>query len=454
MATDYLLNQNGASYYYQAQKAGNYQFTSLDDIINQFMVSYVGEDKLIPKAKRFDVAFHAQRALAELSFDTFKSLKAQELTVPNSLKIPVPHDYVNYTKIAWTDSAGIEHPIYPTSKTSNPQFKGNLVDFDDSHFTTDASNWTLGTGFSWTNQTSYGGAIIGGTADDSVVLTQVAIGTQIKYKIDGIKHGAKYSIRWRTQKAEDVHATEGKFKVVMYGEQGYKATVGRDTTNDYFAFSVGAGNGSASIELWATSKQWETTTDTDSHTLMFEVVDEEWFGVLDQVTVAETYPSDAGVQHGNNNSISVSKTWSNYNSATPSENQDDYQDDTYWKMSGNRYGLDPQHAQANGSFYIDPLTGFVHFSSNLSGKTVIIKYISDSLGTLEEMQVHKFAEEAMYKWMLYGILSTRANVRENVVRRFKKERFAAIRTAKLRLSNIKLEEITQVLRGKSKQIKH
>jgi hypothetical protein len=38
--------------------------------------------------------------------------------------------------------------------------------------------------------------------------------------------------------------------------------------------------------------------------------------------------------------------------------------------------------------------------------------------------------------------------------RFKKEKFAAVRQAKLRLSNIKLEEITQILRGKSKQIKH
>ena len=70
------------------------------------------------------------------------------------------------------------------------------------------------------------------------------------------------------------------------------------------------------------------------------------------------------------------------------------------------------------------------------------------------MQVHKFAEEAMYKWIAHAILSTRANVQEYVVQRFKKERFAAIRTAKLRLSNIKLEEITQILRGKSKQIKH
>jgi len=70
------------------------------------------------------------------------------------------------------------------------------------------------------------------------------------------------------------------------------------------------------------------------------------------------------------------------------------------------------------------------------------------------MQVHKFAEEAMYKCIAHAIVATRANTPEQLVRRFKKERFAAIRTAKLRLSNLKLEELTQILRGKSKQIKH
>ena len=147
-------------------------------------------------------------------------------------------------------------------------------------------------------------------------------------------------------------------------------------------------------------------------------------------------------------------TTANYKSGTPPENQDDYQDDTYWPMDGSRYGLDPQHAQANGSFYIDCHSGKIHFSSNISGKTVILDYISDSLGTDGEMQVHKFAEEAMYKWISHAVLSGRANVPEYQVSRLKKERFAAIRTAKLRLSNIKLEEITQILRGKSKQIKH
>mgnify|MGYP003638341956 FL=1 len=76
------------------------------------------------------------------------------------------------------------------------------------------------------------------------------------------------------------------------------------------------------------------------------------------------------------------------------------------------------------------------------------------MGTLEEMVVHKFAEEAMYKCIAYAVLCGRANVQEYIVRRFKKDRFAAVRNAKLRLSNLKLEELTQVMRGKSKQIKH
>jgi hypothetical protein len=46
------------------------------------------------------------------------------------------------------------------------------------------------------------------------------------------------------------------------------------------------------------------------------------------------------------------------------------------------------------------------------------------------------------------------NVPEYLVARFKKERFAAIRQAKLRLSSLKMEELAQVMRGKSKQIKH
>ena len=69
------------------------------------------------------------------------------------------------------------------------------------------------------------------------------------------------------------------------------------------------------------------------------------------------------------------------------------------------------------------------------------------------MQVHKFAEDAMYIWIMHAVLST-SNYGQALVPRLTKEKFAAIRKAKLRLSNLKIEELTQVLRGKSKHIKH
>ena len=69
------------------------------------------------------------------------------------------------------------------------------------------------------------------------------------------------------------------------------------------------------------------------------------------------------------------------------------------------------------------------------------------------MVVQKFWEEACYKNIAYGVLSTRSNIPEYLVQRYKKERFAETRKAKIRLSNIKIEEFAQVLKGMSKQIK-
>jgi len=162
-----------------------------------------------------------------------------------------------------------------------------------------------------------------------------------------------------------------------------------------------------------------------------------------------------GDADGNIDLQTSSNTWDNYSAATvDSQPHDGHDTSTYDDLVGQRYGIDPELAQTNGSFYINDLKGRIHFSSNLSGQTVILKYISDSLGTDAEMQVHKFAEEAMYKYIAHAILATKADVPEYLVARFKKEAYASKRQAKLRLSNIKLEEITQILRGKSKHLKH
>jgi hypothetical protein len=103
---------------------------------------------------------------------------------------------------------------------------------------------------------------------------------------------------------------------------------------------------------------------------------------------------------------------------------------------------------------MDENSGMIHFSSAISGKTVVLHYVSDGLFGLGSQKVHKFAEEAMYRYIAHAILAGKANVPEYVVQRLKKEKFAAIRQTKLRLSNLKLEELSQTLRGKSKHIKH
>ena len=127
-----LLDGTTQQAYYQGNDFGNYQFTSLEDVINQFIAVYVGENKIINKISRASVAFHAQRALEELSFDTFKSIKAQEIVLPPSNTMILPQDYVNYTRVMWSDSSGIKHPIYPTRDTQNPfQIKQD----DDGNYT-------------------------------------------------------------------------------------------------------------------------------------------------------------------------------------------------------------------------------------------------------------------------------------------------------------------------------
>ncbi len=542
--------------YYEGEDLGNYQFTSLDDIISQFQIAYVGEDKIISKIKRADVAFHAQRALQELSFDTLKSVKAQEIVLPPTLSMILPRDYVNYTKVSTVDSAGIKHPLYPTKDTSNPfsvKQKGTgAYSFDNSgelvknHTFNESINGTWeytpaspAASASWTNASevdnqgqyfakykydkigtqsgdttfpwndlqagklnfeSYPHKKFGGTAAgwareygawqkidvsnlffiDLEVNGQSA--AQIKDNVDIACDFGELRVGLSTVDPEEVAISQG--------------TVARNSLPINVRLATGSGAGNFSIHRAENYDlgylEWNDGTSSWKHLRDVDVSEYDYVWVWVQsvspwtsysITEFTTPPGDDPGEpnvsvFGNSGSVNrvgaikinsaepdnmlresyadrSSTARNNYNSSTPSENtNDDYEDDTYWPANGSRYGIDPVRAQINGSFYVDNRLGKINFSSNISGKTVILDYISDSLGTDEEMQVHKFAEEAMYKCIAYAILSTRANTQEYIIQRFKKERFAAMRTAKLRMSNIKIEELTQILRGKSKWIKH
>jgi hypothetical protein len=446
-----ILDGTTQSAYYSGNDFGNYQFVSLDDIITQFQIAYVGEGKIIPKIKRTDVAFHAQRALQELSFDTFKSFKAQEIVVPATLQMILPQDYVNYTKVSWVDSAGIKHLLYPMGKTSNPSKINQNT--NGTYFTNLVLNPSLESNIdNWTNlATNPAGTVISTTTSSNGLLLSTSGTGASQYpliqQIVTLVDGQTYRLSWNLVGFDN--GVAGSSKVFLYGGtggvNGYRpvgnvalTTIGTQTPLE-FTYDASQNNNINTMGL--------AIEMTDGY------LDEKKVEIKDFLLVKINNDGNYGIGNGEFVDSDNSTTWSNYKSGTLSENQDDYIDDTYWPMNGGRYGLDPQHAQANGSFYINNNSGKIHFSSNISGKTVVLDYISDGLGTDEEMQVHKFAEEAMYKYIVHAIMST-SSFGQQLVPRLTKERFAAVRKAKLRLSNIKLEEITQVLRGKSKQIKH
>ena len=447
-----LLGNTTQQQYYNGTNHGDYQFTSLNDIINQFIIAYVGENKIISKAKRVDVAFHAQRALQELSFDTLKSIKAQEITVPATLQMTLPQDYVNYTKVSWVDGSGIKHVLYPTSKTSNPF---NPIQSSDGDFGIKALGTGTGAKFNLSLDDKYEGILVG--------MSVSGVGIQPSTLVESISLSGGVTIVTLDTPLLTT-ASNNTVRNAEYVFNNSDGTLAGVTSNQVLKESAELAQSKPYIDF-ATAQTDISIGDLVSHeyfpvgTVVTAIGNQTGLDIGTRIWVSNTNTTAttaANQEIAFTSQTPQSDTWSNYKSSTPSEiNSDDYEDDTYWPLDGQRYGIDPQHAQVNGSFYIDTISGKIYFSSNISGKTVILDYISDSLGTDDEMQVHKFAEEAMYKHIAYAMLSTSSlPIHQQLAPRFKKEKFAATRQAKLRLSNIKLEELTQTLRGKSKQIKH
>ena len=470
-----LLNQTQQQYY-SGNNFGGYQFTSINDIIDNFMATYVGEGKILSKTNRADVSFHAHRALQELSFDTFKSCKMLEMEILPNLTMLLPQDYVNYVKLSWSDDSGIEHVIYPTSKTSNPKkLNPTNANYFDSEY--QQQTFYIEARGTVTNNST---ALVLDDEYKNIIVGMVITSATTTWGINTHTVEAVSTVNGITTVTMDNPATANMtslFLPVEFRMSDDSAIIPLDNTNVVNVGEIGAAGFPQRITLFNTIDSGVDSNVSSlkpgdfissQHFPLGTQIDEIiWDGSSNSGFITTTDAATATVNNTSDPDLQItfyrldtldSTTWNNYKSHKPAENNindyQDYQNDTYWPNEGRRYGLDPQHSQVNGSYYIDCREGKIHFSSNLSGKTVILEYISDSLGTDDEMQVHKLAEEAIYKWIAYGCLAARIDVPEYVVRRYKKERFAETRKAKLRLSNIKLEEITQILRGKSKQIKH
>ena len=86
-------------------------FISLNDIINNFIISYTGPGKLIPDSNRTEVVFHARRCLQEFAYET---LKSQFTVTGSSSPYTLPKDLVAIVTVI------IDENIYTQSSVNPP----------------------------------------------------------------------------------------------------------------------------------------------------------------------------------------------------------------------------------------------------------------------------------------------------------------------------------------------
>ena len=122
---------------------------------------------------------------------------------------------------------------------------------------------------------------------------------------------------------------------------------------------------------------------------------------------------------------------------------------------GDRFGLNTETANVNPTFSIDKRGGVINFTSEMSGKMVVLEYVSDGMenGDDSKVSINKMFEEFIYAYIKYSILNGRFGVQEFIINRARKDKSSLLRNAKLRLSNIHPGRLLQNLRGQNKLIK-
>jgi hypothetical protein len=141
--TDYEYYQNSGNSP-EGENWGSYQFVSLSDIVNNFMLIYSGNHSLVNNEDRFKVLFHAKRAIMELNYDAFKEVKILELSVGGSLRYILPHDYVNWVRISLYENG----TLYPLSENVQTNWSGAYLQDNSSNILFDQDGNVLRPEFS------------------------------------------------------------------------------------------------------------------------------------------------------------------------------------------------------------------------------------------------------------------------------------------------------------------
>lgn len=105
------------NYYQNESDWGNYQYITLPQLVDNFMLNYVGDDKLLSNVKRYNVVSHFKRGIQEFNYDSVREIRSMEVELSDNLLLTLPGDYVSYVRISMVGPDGLLRPLSKDSRT-------------------------------------------------------------------------------------------------------------------------------------------------------------------------------------------------------------------------------------------------------------------------------------------------------------------------------------------------
>lgn len=103
---------NPSIYYSDEELQGNYQFVSLEDIVNNFTQNYTGDATILGYVQRAKIIYQAKQGIKQFTFEALAQVKVVELELGEANDIILPNNFVSYVRISWVDKkTGQIHPM-------------------------------------------------------------------------------------------------------------------------------------------------------------------------------------------------------------------------------------------------------------------------------------------------------------------------------------------------------
>ena len=204
----------------QDKNWGSYQYVSLNDIVNNFMLMYQGNHELINNLNRYQVLFHAKRGIQELNYDAMKEVKVLQMDLDDNLRFILPSDYVNWVRI----SQYLNGVLYPLTENIQTGWASTYLQDNNAKIIYDQDGNVLKPQFSQLDMSFTSGA-------KTIYLNESsAYNNQTGWNVDGCWYfdfgiGARFGLNTETANANPTFSIDKQRGVINFSSIGNGASV-------------------------------------------------------------------------------------------------------------------------------------------------------------------------------------------------------------------------------------